>query len=88
MAAATAWAAGDSGADIAVLPGNWDAARLLDATATQWRRCSWSGNWLGLDYAAARAAAAGLGLRWRRVFPQLRVMEIAVINSRPGQAAP
>ena len=62
-----------------VLAANWDAARVFAATATQWRRCAWTGRLLGLDYVAARAAAAGLGIRWRGVFERLRIMENALL---------
>ena len=50
------------------------------AASTQWRVASWSGAMIGLDYAGAKAAAAGAGLRWRKVFAGLRVMEAAVIG--------
>ena len=63
-----------------MLAANWDAVRALMATSTQWRLDPWTGRLLGLDYAGARAAARGIGVRWRRVFVRLRVMEAAIIR--------
>ena len=61
-------------ADYWVLQENWDAVRVFCACATQWRLAP-SGARTGLDYAAARAAADGLGADWREVFPLLAMME-------------
>ena len=34
----------------------------------------------GLDYAGCRAAVVGIGLQWRAVFPDLRLMEREVLQ--------
>lgn len=57
-----------------VLPQNWPAVRAFVACATQWRYGP-SGHPTGLDYAGCRAAVAALGIKWRKVFEGLRVME-------------
>ena len=61
-------------ADCIVLPENWDVVRTFLAASTQWRLGP-NGELLGLDYAGARAAARGLGLKWRAVFEGLCLME-------------
>ena len=62
-----------------VLEENWDAVRTFCACATQWR-LSPSGQRIGLDYAAAQAAASGLGADWREVFLQLAMMEAEALS--------
>ena len=74
--------------DCIVLPENWDIVRAFLAASTQWRLGP-GGELLGLDYAGARAAARGLGLKWRAVFSGLCAMEAEVVsrmaqNSRSG----
>ena len=49
------------------------------ASSTQWR-VGGMGGLLGLDYAGARAACKGLGIKWREALPGLRVMEAAVVH--------
>ena len=61
-------------ADCIVLPENWDIVRVFLASSTQWRLGP-GGELLGLDYAGARAAARGLGIKWRAVFSGLCAME-------------
>lgn len=63
----------------------WPTVLLLRAAQTQWRVVStWGGLiWLGLDYAALPALAAGLGLepiRW----DDLRIMEIEAAHVLNG----
>ena len=53
--------------------------RVFLAAQSQWRYGP-SGRLLGLDYRGARAAAKGIGVRWRKVFDTLRVMEYAVLE--------
>ena len=62
-----------------VLEENWDAVRTFCACATQWRLAP-SGRRIGLDYAAAQAAASGQGADWREVFPQLVMMEAEALS--------
>ena len=62
-----------------MLEENWDAVRAFCACATQWRLAP-SGERIGLDYAAAQAAASGLGADWREVFPRLAMMEAAALE--------
>lgn len=57
-----------------VMPEAWDAVRLFCACSTQWR-IGPSGRAAGIDYRGAMAAAAGLGVRWKSVFGNLRIME-------------
>ncbi len=64
-----------------VVPEAWDAVRLFVACATQWR-IGPSGRLLGLDYRAARAAARGLGIRWKAVFGDLRIMEGEALDAQ------
>ena len=66
-----------------VLPSNWPAAKLFSACLAQWRRGP-DGRLEGLDYAACRAAAKGMGIGWRREFGRLRVMERAVLEALSG----
>ena len=53
---------------------------------TQWRYGP-SGRLLGLDYRGARAAAKGIGVRWREVFETLRIMEYAVLEAQQKDSA-
>ena len=62
-----------------MLPENWDAVRALLATQTQWRLTP-NGRLLGLDYAGARAAVHGAGLKWRKIFEPLRRMESEILR--------
>ena len=52
--------------------------RVFAAARTQWRYGP-SGHLTGLDYAGVRAAARALGVRWRRVFDALQVMELETL---------
>ena len=53
--------------------------RAFGAAATQWRADAWSGRLRGLDYAGARAAAEGIGLRWPDVAEGVMTMESEVL---------
>ena len=64
-----------------VLPENRDAVRVFGAAATQWRVAP-MGGLLGLNYAAARTAALGLGVEWDSVFGGVRIMEAAMLDAR------
>lgn len=48
---------------------------MFAAAQTQWRYAGMEGVPTGLDYAGCRVVAAGLGVRWRSVFGEVRVME-------------
>ena len=41
----------------------------------------------GLDYAGARAACKGLGSKWRKALPGLRVMESVVLAHQSSMVA-
>ncbi len=69
-----------------MLPCNADAVAAWLASQTQWRLAP-SGRLAGLDYAGARAAVAGAGLRWRRVFGALRTMEAAALEAQSEASA-
>lgn len=45
------------------------------------------GDLIGLDYAAARAACKGLGIKWRKALPGLRVMESVVLAHQSNMVA-
>ena len=62
-----------------VLRENWDAVRAFLASAGQWRMAP-NGHRTGLNYAAAKAAAQGLGIRWRKVFGGVAVMEAEALR--------
>lgn len=62
-----------------VLRENWDAVRAFLASTGQWRMVP-NGHRTGLDYAAAKAAAQGLGIRWRKVFEAVAVMEAEALR--------
>lgn len=67
-----------------VLPENWDTVMAFCAAQTQWRHGP-SGHPVGLDYAGCRAVVRALGVKWRKVFEGLQVMEgevLDVIHSR------
>ena len=51
---------------------------MFAAAATQWRHGA-RGTPIGLDYAGARAAAAGLRVAWAHVFAGVRIMESEVM---------
>ena len=67
-----------------VLPTNWHTVRLACAVMTQWRYGP-SGHPLGLDYAACKVAAEGLGMEWAGVFDGLRIMEAALLDTLPSR---
>ena len=57
-----------------MLPENWDAVRAFLAASGQWRRGP-KAEPMALDYAAAKAAAEGLGIQWPKVFEAVALME-------------
>jgi len=67
-----------------VLPENWDALTVFIAVQTQWRYGP-SGHLTGLDYSGCRAAARAMGLKWRKVFGNLREMESAALEAVQGR---
>ena len=71
--------------EFVVLRENWDAVRTFLAAAGQWR-AALKGELLGLDYGAVRAAALGLGVKWREVFPAVALMEGEVLRLRGAKA--
>ena len=60
--------------DYVLIPENVDVVRLAAAAHGQWR-LSPSGHPAGLDYSACEAAAKGLGVKWKKSFAKLLVME-------------
>lgn len=65
---------------------NWKSVVAFLKLETQWRVAGTAGGlvWLGLDYAAAHAV---LGKSFRRLLPDLRVMEVeacAIMNAGDG----
>ena len=62
----------------AVLAENWPAVRAFAAASTQWRYAE--GRPAGLDYAAAQAAAAALGIVWGEAFDGLQAMEAEALK--------
>lgn len=55
------------------------------ASASQWRIAP-SGRYAGLDYRGAQVAAAGIGIRWRDVFDDLRVLESEVLELQSAES--
>ena len=66
-----------------MLPENWDAVRAFLAASGQWRRDP-QGRPAALDYAAAKAAAQGLGIEWREVFEAVALMEREALELMAG----
>lgn len=77
--------AGDEDDALVVHPENWPAVRVFCAASTQWR-IGPSLRLAGLDYTAARAAAAGIGVSWREVFASVRTMEAEVLAAQAEAA--
>ncbi len=67
------------------MPEAWPTVRAFLAVQTQWR-VSPNGVRLGLDYPGARAAAKGLGIQWKKVFGNLRLMATEVLNAQSETA--
>lgn len=61
--------------------------RLFIAVQTQWRLAP-TGSVVGLDYAAVRAAARAIGVKWRKVFPSVRVMELETLTALREEPPP
>ena len=63
------------------MPEAWDAVQVFLASATQWR-VGPSGRLVGLDYPGAAIAAAGIGLVWKDVFGDLRILEGEALDAQ------
>lgn len=76
--------AGEADEQFVVFPENWPAVRVFCAAATQWRLGP--AGLAGFDYNGVRAAAAGIGVRWRDIFGRLRLMESEVLTAQAEEA--